>query len=698
MQELFTRSQRRMFAASDDSAMMKQVQATHAPDGREVDVTPILSIIEDIFRRATPSDIDGVLNGGREHVDALDDNISLAAFSGMLEALSYTIHKISCEISCKCSEGGDAHATTMALFNTLSGYSWDAKMVLSLAAFAVNYGEFWLGAQLCTNNSLAKSVAVLKQVSNVLEHYNALKPQFDALNNLIKVMLDLTKCIVEFKQLPSQYISTDAQAVSIAMAHIPAAAYWTFRSIVACYSQTLSLTGLRDAYTASTTEAWELSSLAHKVSSILEHFKKLIAICYQQIDENRQIEAYHNLVRLLETIHLDNMKVLRALIYSNDDIQPHVDGITKNRVNIDVLRKKHVLLLISSLDLSAEEILVLDQMYRDPKASEEYHYAIVWLPIVDRSIAWDDGYQQKFEQLQAMMPWYTVQHPTIIEPAVVKYIKEVWKFSKKAILVPVDPQGRILNQNAFHMLWIWKSLAFPFSAEREAALWKAESWRPELLVDGIDATILEWMKEERFVCLYGGGDIEWIRQFTNSAKAVASAAQINLGMAYVGKNNAKEKLGKISSIIIQENLSHTLADSTAMWFFWARLESMLYSKLQHGATVENDRILKEVTTVLSFDGSEQGWAIFWRGTTHEMARAKGKVATVCMVEFEKWQDDAYQNGFVPGLYNYLERVRTPDHCNRLILPGTHGPIPETVACADCGRVMEMFFLYRCCPE
>ena len=132
-------------------------------------------------------------------------------------------------------------------------------------------------------------------------------------------------------------------------------------------------------------------------------------------------------------------------------------------------------------------------MYRDPKASEEYHYAIVWLPIVDRSIAWDEGYRQKFEQLQAMMPWYTVQHPTIIEPAVVKYAKEVWKFSKKAILVPVDPQGRILNQNAFHMLWIWGNLAFPFSAEKEAALWKAESWRLELLIDDIDATILEWV-------------------------------------------------------------------------------------------------------------------------------------------------------------------------------------------------------------
>ncbi|KAH9776517.1 protein SIEVE ELEMENT OCCLUSION B [Citrus sinensis] len=693
MQEVLARSKGRMLSATDDSAMMKQVQASHAPDGREVDVRPILSIIEDIFRRATPSTIDGV--GTSEHVDALDKNASPAALSGMLDVLSCDIRKISCEISCKCSGGEEAHATTMDLFNILSVYSWDAKMVLSLAAFALNYGQFWLGAQLCNKNSLAKSMAVLKQLPNVLEHFNALKPQLDA---LIEVMLDLTKCIVEFKQLPSQYISTDAQAMSTAMADTPAAAYWTFRSIVACHSQILSLAGLRDAYTASNTDAWELATLAHRVSRILEHFKKLIAICYQQIDENRQIEAYHNLVRLLETIHMDNMKVLRALIYAKDDIQPVVDGFSRTRVNIDVLRRKHVLLLISSLDLSAEEILVLDQLYTGHKAQGEFDYAIVWLPILDRSTAWDEGYRQKFEQLQAMMPWYTVQHPTIIEPAVVKYVKEVWKFSKKTILVPVDPQGRILNQNAFHMLWIWGNLAFPFSAEKEAALWKAESWRLELLIDDIDSTVLEWMKDERFICLYGGEDIEWIRRFTTSAKAVARAAQINLGMAYVGKNNAKERFRKISRIVIQENLSHTLTDPAEVWFFWARLESMLYSKLQHGATVENDHIMQEVMTILSFDGSEQGWAIFWRGTTHEMARAKGEMAVDCMMEFEKWKDDADQMGFVAGLNNYLQRVHTPRHCNRLILPDIHGPIPERLACAECGRTMEMFFMYRCCPE
>ena len=149
------------------------------------------------------------------------------------------------QISCKCSGGGDAHATTMVLFNTLTSYSWDAKVVLSLAAFAVNYGEFWLVAKLSTTNPLAKSVAFLKQLPDIIEHSNSLKPQYDALKKLIMAMMDLTRCIVEFKELPPQYISHDTPAMSTAIAHIPSASYWIIRCIVACSSQIASLIGLR---------------------------------------------------------------------------------------------------------------------------------------------------------------------------------------------------------------------------------------------------------------------------------------------------------------------------------------------------------------------------------------------------------------------------------------------------------------------
>lgn len=133
----------------------------------------------------------------------------------------------------------------MVLLNTLSSYSWDAKVVLTLAAFAVNFGEFWLIVQLCTTNSLAKSVALLKQLPDILEHAQMLKPHFDALNKLIKAMMDVTKCIVEFTELPPQYILSDVPPMSTAMAHIPTAAYWTIRSVVACAAQITSLVGLR---------------------------------------------------------------------------------------------------------------------------------------------------------------------------------------------------------------------------------------------------------------------------------------------------------------------------------------------------------------------------------------------------------------------------------------------------------------------
>jgi len=151
-----------------------------------------------------------------------------------------------------------------------------------------------------------------------------------------------------------------------------------------------------------------------------------------------------------------------------------------------------VLLLISDLDLSQEEILVLDNLYKDARARGDTHYEMVWIPVVDKAI-WNDVNKQKFEYLQSLMAWYSVCDPFIIEPSAVKYIKEVWNFSKTAILVALDPQGRLSSPNAVHMIWIWGNLAFPFTSEKEESLWKQEIWSLELLVDGIDPTVLEWV-------------------------------------------------------------------------------------------------------------------------------------------------------------------------------------------------------------
>ena len=91
----------------------------------------------------------------------------------------------------------------MVLLNILSSYPWHAKVVLTIAAFAINVGEFWLVAQLRAASTLARSVALqLKQSPDPAENASNLRHQFDAIKKLLKATLDLTKCTVEFKDLP----------------------------------------------------------------------------------------------------------------------------------------------------------------------------------------------------------------------------------------------------------------------------------------------------------------------------------------------------------------------------------------------------------------------------------------------------------------------------------------------------------------
>lgn len=148
--------------------------------------------------------------------------------------------------------GVDGHTTTVSLLNMLSSYPWDAKLVLTLAAFALNYGEFWLLAQIYSTNQLARSMAILKQVPIIMEHSGPLKPRFDALNNLIRTILELTRCIVAFEQLPVMYITPDVPALSTAIATIPTAVYWSMRSIIACASQISNLTSMGHEYASFT--------------------------------------------------------------------------------------------------------------------------------------------------------------------------------------------------------------------------------------------------------------------------------------------------------------------------------------------------------------------------------------------------------------------------------------------------------------
>ncbi|XP_068306797.1 protein SIEVE ELEMENT OCCLUSION B-like [Pyrus communis] len=687
---------------SDDSALVRQIRDTHTPgrsDSHSVDVNQILQVIEEIFHR-TPRGHAGGLLGTPEHLDTVEDRTPLSSADAVFHGLSYLIQKIYCEITCQCSGGADAHASAIELLRTLSSYPWDAKVVITLAAYSVYYGEFWLVVQLCTTDPLAKSLATLRQLSDIVEHADSVKPQLEAINNLNKAILNVTKRIVEYGDMvymQSQYVSEDKPPLSIALAHIPAAAYWVIRGILASASHIAILTGSRHEYVASTTEVWELSSLAHKLNNIHDHLTNELENCRQHIVAKRYEEEYETLKRLFQSLHLDNLKNLRVLISQRDDIQPLQIGTTKSRHGLEVLRRRHVLLLITDLSLSNEEILILDHIYKDKQKRPEVEYEFVWIPMVDRNV-WDEAKRSRFEDLKSKMQWYTVYDPLIIEPPVVKFIRNDWQFDKKMIVVALDPQGRVSSLNAIHMLWIWGNVAFPFTDEKEQQLWNAESWRLELVADGIDPNILEGIEKGRFVCLYGSDDLDWIRKFTDRAKNVAKLAGISLDLVYVGRSTAtKERIRKVNKTIETENLSRYWPEYTSTWFFWNRMDSMRCSKAKHHKTLDNDNILREVMTLLSYDGSDQGWVMVWRGS-NERARANGHLTLLTLDDFDAWKAPAADKGFVPTLQDELERRHTPQHCTRLVIPGFGPDIPDRIACAECGREMEKFFMFRCCLD
>ncbi|XP_016207028.1 protein SIEVE ELEMENT OCCLUSION B [Arachis ipaensis] len=325
-------------ALSDDSILVKKIVAEHKPDGLEYDAKPLLHIVEDILRRATLS-TEGVSSGALAHVDQVEDVTHHPGYTNMLEALSFKIDRIACEISYKSLAGVDAHSTALAIFDMLQTYEWDVKLVLSLAAFALTYGEFWLLAHMHLTNQLARSMAILKQVPNIMEHVSMLRPRFEALNELVKVILEVARCVIEFNGLPRHYIAQDTTAYNIASNHIPIATYWSVRGIVACATQITSLTTLGFEFMQSTTESWELSTLAHKLKNILEHLRKNLDSCYRQIEKRMDSEAYEMLRELFTTPHIDNMKVLKALISAKDDTLPLYDGATKKRVSLEPYNK-----------------------------------------------------------------------------------------------------------------------------------------------------------------------------------------------------------------------------------------------------------------------------------------------------------------------------------------------------------------------
>ncbi|KAH6819507.1 hypothetical protein C2S51_003110 [Perilla frutescens var. frutescens] len=698
---------KKLVSVSDESALRKKILETHAYDGRSFDTESVLAAVEGILDLVTHDGADPTLNGPTGHVKKSNGTIAPTRLVNVPDTLPFLLHKISCVLMCKCS-GGDSHKSAMEILKLLGSYTWEAKIVIVLASYAVDYAQFVLVTKLYTTNPLAKFIAILKQMpENIDDISDVTKHKFETIISLVKLSIEVTKFIAKFSILPSKYISNDAEPMVVALNQIPIAVYWITRVIVACASQVAEILGLSEVI-SSYTETWDLPSLEQKIISIQTTFNVQLDLCYKYIEDKKQIEYVQTLKVMFEqttrettTVYVDNQKILQLIIYVKDGTLPLAFGPDKNtQVGVEVLKGKTVLLLISDLNISYDEIFILSQIYQASRKQPDLQYEIVWLPIVEKADDQDETFEQRFVDLKKKMPWYTLKHPSLLDPAVMKYVKEEWRYSKKTIVVALDPKGKVASPNAYHMVWTWGNAAYPFTQSRELDIWSSQEWSLQLLVSDIDQTISKWIKEDKVICLYGGENYDWIQEFVTTAKDLAG---IKIEMVYVGKDTTKERIKKLIEILAGRSL--VWENPAFTWYFWTRIESMMYSKIHHGAKVATakeagDYILVEVLNMLTLGGSDQGWALISQGAgvgPGKIARAKGDVILKALVEFKSWSVEVKQKGFVVALNGYLASQHTKEHCNRLILPGIDD-IPEMVVCTECHRPMEKYIMYRCCNE
>ncbi|MED6220176.1 hypothetical protein PIB30_042316 [Stylosanthes scabra] len=638
--------------AMSDDHILDLIYSTHVhTHTNNFDVDSLFTLVYTTLRRSS-SIVDHFVEGSKSMREQIEDKMPLSNFTSP----HCTLKQISFEMCCKAPGEETAHKTTMVILKRLSNYEWHAKAVLTLAAFALDYADFWLLAHHQPTDLLAKSVAVLKRVPLLTrpEHVQKHRQGIIEVNNMVKATLQVVELIFELEKL-SSYDTKDVPALLPAREHIPVDVYWAIITVVTIVTQIDCL------ITNESEQNQELYQYGQKLNFILGRMGKHITLCRHQIEE---AEYYRKLRKLFQT-PTEIMELFKVLVYSKDSPQPLFDCATKTTIDIEVLRRKHVYLFISTLDITEEDISLLTPLHESIKTDEQYK--IVWIPIVEE---WSEHLRKKFEVLKAKMEWYVVQNFGSI--AGYKYIKEEWHFNKRPMVVVLNPQGKVLHTNAFHLIQAYGMKAFPFTSVEEERIHKETHWVGPVVGD-IHSNIDTWIREQKYIFFYGGKDREWIQQFSKSAAALANDGII------------KDLRISIEMFCVEKE------DKGLFSRFWNRIESLFVTKA-HKAV---DTVKQEVQRMLSYK-YESGWALLSKGSS-VVASGHGSTILKTVSEFEKWKEVVMKKGFEVSFKEYHERiVRSTHRCAQFEIQNVAGKLPEAIKCPDCPRVMDIFITYKCC--
>ncbi|GMY39493.1 protein SIEVE ELEMENT OCCLUSION B-like [Fagus crenata] len=658
--------------------ILSQIYATHVYDKEKLDVASLFTMAKNTLNRATCA-VDKALSMGASA--PTDEKILDASFSPPLSTLKLISYEMQCcKSNTQCEENDlmiHIQNKALSILKMLSGYSWDAKAVLTLASFALDYGESCVLAQSQSSQSeddLAKSVRTLKQTPVLLNatQLQKHKQDFVDLNKVIKETLEVTQCIFELVK-QSNYDTNDvADLETVLMGHIEVDVYWAIVTIVAITTQLSYL--IRDE-----SKKQELNDFAEKLKVIKTKLNKKIEI-YKGHKE--KTEAYSKLVKVIQT-STEITVLLKELINPRSNIPPLTDGSTSRPVDIDVVKEKNVLLLISDLNISDEDIALLKIIYNELKKEERHK--IVWIPFLEERT---DSQEKEYKSLQSkivecQIPWYihnsTMAHCKLSEESC-RFIREQWHYKDKPSIVVLNSQAQVKCQNAIHMIRAYGFGAYPFTNAVEENLLREEGWI--VFTTNHVTQRACGIKEKKHILLFGGHE-KGIQNFDEKAKTLVTVSTDKL---------IKEKDISIQLVPIgKDNFEH----------FWSGVESLFISQAQRRTRIDNEGsiVRKEIQKLLSFKNESTTWAVLSTGPSVVMVNEINTVMKV-LDEFSEWKGKALKTTFKEYFEsgNTIEKKETSQgrDCCHMEIPFIPGITPEPMTCSQCKASMETYIKFNCC--
>lgn len=630
----------------DDIDILNKVYITHVKDYEEYDNDTLFKLVSNILSASTQ------ISGTNS---ALNTQISFKPDFSVLK-------RISCQMITTRGTAECAHQTTMWILHHLRDFSWEAKALITLAAFSLEYGAITYLNRIQSSDTLGNS---LKQLSQVQFR----KVPAD-ITDLVTFLLDVLQDIKQWAAWSAfGYDLDDVHSLPDAMQWIPLVVYWTVATIVAC---TGNLVGISEHI---------LSDYKKRLSHVVvNELRPHLESCKVEIGN---IHANEDRLKESDTIK-DVVAFLRLLIKGNgtDQIPPIFIGNNQVKQGIEVFKKKCVLLFISRLDSIGDEILMLNSIYKrlqdKPqeviKGFKKEDFKILWIPIVDN---WDEDSKNEFKYLKESMKWYVLEHFSELPGRGIIKKKLNYDIGDDPIFAVINPQGVIMNENARKIIFEWGIDAFPFRISDAEDIFKKWEWFWKLLKK-VDINI-EGMKWDRYIFIYGGNDPKWVQEFTRaigSIKKHQTIKNVDVDIDY-------HQLGK--------------KNPTKIPYFWMGIDGR---KLQNKTCKDSIdcEIQNAVKKLLCLKQDPSGWVLLCRGH-HVTLFGHGEPMYQTVADFEKWKNNVVEKESFDEAFQEYYQTKLTEMSSSASCAINSSDVLATITCPNptCGRVMEVTSVnYKCC--